>query len=82
MATPSRLESGLALTSPGSTPPKAQGGQTRCRAEIALGRAATGRARMLLDGRTVTIRRVGRSYNRTVARSRRSRWSVAMSGPN
>ena len=33
-----------------------------------LGRAATVRARALLDGRTVTMPRVGRSYNRTVAR--------------
>ncbi|MHA6768974.1 thermonuclease family protein [Sphingobium ummariense] len=45
-----------------------QAGQARCRAEIALGRSATARAGTLLDGRTVTAMRVGRSYNRTVAR--------------
>ncbi|WP_278392260.1 hypothetical protein [Sphingobium yanoikuyae] len=36
--------------------------------EIALDRSAMARARTLLDGRPVTIRRVGCSYNRTVAR--------------
>lgn len=35
--------------------------------EIALDRSATARARTLLDGRPVTIRRVGCSYNRTIA---------------
>lgn len=48
--------------------PETHAGQARCGAEIALVRAATARARMLLDGRNVTIMRVGRSYNRTVAR--------------
>ena len=43
-------------------------GQAKCGGEIALGRSATARARTLLDGRTVTIMRVGRSYNRTFAR--------------
>lgn len=45
-----------------------QAGQARCRTEISLARSATARARTLFDGRTVTIMRVGRSYNRTVAR--------------
>ena len=35
--------------------------------EIALDRSATARARTLLDGRPVTIRRVGCSYNHTIA---------------
>ncbi|MFX9181137.1 hypothetical protein ABTN76_20505, partial [Acinetobacter baumannii] len=35
---------------------------------IELGRSATALGRTLLDGRTVMIVRVGRSYNRTVAR--------------
>jgi endonuclease YncB( thermonuclease family) len=34
------------------------------------GEAASRRARTLLDGRVVTFERVGRSYNRTVARVR------------
>lgn len=63
-----RRESGLAFASPGSTPPKTQAGQIRCRAEIALGRSAIARARTLFEGRTVTIMRVGGGYNRTVAR--------------
>ncbi|MFD2429864.1 hypothetical protein ACFSUK_20480 [Sphingobium scionense] len=47
-----------------------QAGQAKCRAEIALGRAATARARTLLDGRNVTVMRVGCSHNRAVARVR------------
>lgn len=58
----------MALASRGIDAPEAHTGQARCRAKIALDRAATARARMLLDGRTVTIMRVGRSYDRTVAR--------------
>jgi endonuclease YncB( thermonuclease family) len=63
-----RLESGERIRIAGIDAPETQAGQARCRAEIALGRAATARARMLLDGRNVTVMRVGRSYNRTVAR--------------
>lgn len=63
-----RLESGERIRIAGIDAPETQAGQAGCRAEIALGRAATARARTLLDGRVVTIRRVGRSYNRTVAR--------------
>jgi endonuclease YncB( thermonuclease family) len=51
-----------------TAPPETQKGQAKCGAEIVLGRSATALARTLLDGRTVTIVRVGRSYNRTVAR--------------
>jgi len=63
-----RLESGERIRIAGIDAPETQPGQARCRAEIALGKAATARARTLFDGRTVTILRVGRSYNRTVAR--------------
>lgn len=63
-----RLESGERIRIAGIDAPETQAGQARCRAEIALGKAATAGARTLLGGRTVTIRRVGRSYNRTVAR--------------
>ncbi len=65
-----RLENGERIRIAGIDAPETQPGQARCRAEIALGKAATARARTLLDGRTVTILRVGRSYNRTVARVR------------
>ncbi len=56
-----------ASASPGSTPPKPK--RDRPNAGPKSRSAGPGRrARMLLDGRTVTIMRVGRSYNRTVAR--------------
>lgn len=63
-----RLESGERIRIAGIDAPETHAGQAKCRGEIALGRSATARARTLLDGRTVTIMRVGRSYNRTVAR--------------
>jgi hypothetical protein len=43
--------------------------------EIALGRSATALARTLLDRRPATIRQVGRSFNRTIAR-------VTLAGPD
>lgn len=63
-----RLESGERIRIAGIDAPETHAGQAKCRGEIALGRSATARARTLLDGRNVTITRVGRSYNRTVAR--------------
>ena len=42
--------------------------QAQCRAEIVTRVQATADARRLIEGRTVTLVRVGRSYNRTVAR--------------
>ncbi len=63
-----RLESGERIRIAGIDTPETQKGQAKCSAEIVLGRSATTLARTLLDGRTVTIVRVGRSYNRTVAR--------------
>lgn len=63
-----RLESGERIRIAGIDTPETQKGQAKCRAEIVLGRSATALARTLLDGQIVTIDRVGRSYNRTVAR--------------
>jgi endonuclease YncB( thermonuclease family) len=70
-----RLESGERIRIAGIDTPETQKGQAKCSAEIVLGRSATARARMLLDGQIVTIVRVGRSYNRTVAR-------VTLAGPD
>jgi len=55
-----RLESGERIRIAGIDASETQAGQARCRAEIVLGRTPTVRARALLDGRTVTIMRVGR----------------------
>lgn len=63
-----RLDSGERIRIAGIDAPESRQDQARCRAEIALGDAATERARSLLDGRMVGIERVGRSYGRTVAR--------------
>jgi len=63
-----RLESGERIRIAGIDAPETHAGQAKCSAEMALGDAATERARALLDGQTVGIDRVGRSYNRTVAR--------------
>jgi endonuclease YncB( thermonuclease family) len=63
-----RLESGERIRIANIDAPETHEGQAKCRAEIALGLAASKRARALLDHRTVTFERVGQSYNRTVAR--------------
>jgi endonuclease YncB( thermonuclease family) len=42
----------------------------KCRGENALGRSATARVGILVEGQTITVIRVGNSYNRTVARVR------------
>lgn len=65
-----RLEGGERIRIAGIDAPETQAGQAKCRAEITRGQAATRNARALLHGRTVTIERVGRSYNRTVANVR------------
>jgi endonuclease YncB( thermonuclease family) len=65
-----RLESGERIRIAGIDAPETQAGQAKCRAEIARGQVATRDARALLQGRTVTVERVGRSYNRTVANVR------------
>lgn len=63
-----RLESGERIRIANIDAPETHAGQAKCRAEIALGLAATKRVRALLDHQNVTFVRVGRSYNRTVAR--------------
>jgi endonuclease YncB( thermonuclease family) len=64
-----RLESGERIRIANIDAPETHAGQAKCRAEIALGLAATKRVRaLLLDHQKVTFVRVGRSYNRTVAR--------------
>ncbi|HEU4959976.1 MAG TPA: thermonuclease family protein [Sphingomonas sp.] len=63
-----RLESGERIRIANIDAPETHAGQAKCRAEIALGLAATKRVRALLDHQKVTFVRVGRSYNRTVAR--------------
>ncbi len=63
-----RLESGERIRIAGIDAPETHRDQAKCAAEIALGNAAAARARGLLDRRQVGIVRVGRSYNRTVAR--------------
>ena len=63
-----RLEGGERIRIAGIDAPETHDDQAHCRAEIALGDAATQVARTMLLGRIVTVERVGRSYNRTVAR--------------
>lgn len=63
-----RLESGERIRIANIDAPETHAGQAKCRAEIALGLAATKRVRALLDHQKVTFVRVGRSYNRAVAR--------------
>ncbi len=63
-----RLASGERIRIAGIDAPETQRGQAKCRREIAAGRAATATARGLLQGRDVRLARLGRSYNRTVAR--------------
>ena len=62
-----RLTSGERIRIAGIDAPETHADQAKCRAELALGEAAATRARALLERREVTIVRVGRSYNRTVA---------------
>lgn len=62
-----RLEGGERIRIANIDAPETQEGQAKCRAEIARGAAAVRDARALLEGRAVTLERVGRSYNRTVA---------------
>lgn len=63
-----RLATGERIRIAGIDAPETQPGQAKCRREIATGQVATARARAMLAGQTVRIVRVGRSYNRTVAR--------------
>lgn len=63
-----RLASGERIRIAGIDAPETQAGNAKCSAELARGKAATARAIALLEGREVRFERVGRSYNRTVAR--------------
>ena len=63
-----RLASGERIRIASIDAPETQVGQAKCAREIERGKAATARARGLLQGRAVDFVRVGRSYNRTVAR--------------
>ena len=63
-----RLESGERIRIAGIDAPETHRDQARCARERVLGEAAAARARAWLDHRTVTFERVGKSYNRTVAR--------------
>jgi endonuclease YncB( thermonuclease family) len=65
-----RLETGERIRIANIDAAETDAGQAKCRAEIARGETAKRNARALLEGRMVTIERVGRSYNRTVANVR------------
>ncbi len=62
-----RLESGERIRIAGIDAPETHRDQARCAGEVVLGLRAKDRATTLLAGRDVTVRRVGRSYRRTVA---------------
>lgn len=63
-----RLESNERIRIAGIDAPETRNGQAKCPAEATRGKVATQRAAAMLEGRSVTIVRVGRSYKRTVAR--------------
>lgn len=63
-----RLASGERIRIAGIDAPETQPGNAKCRAELDRGKAATARAIALFKDREVAFERVGRSYNRTVAR--------------
>lgn len=65
-----RLTSGERIRIANIDAPEIHARQAKCRLEVERGEAASRRARSLLDGKVVTFERVGRSYNRTVARVR------------
>jgi micrococcal nuclease len=62
-----RLESGERIRIAGIDAPETHRDQAKCAGETLLGLRAKDRATALLARREVTFRRVGRSYNRTVA---------------
>lgn len=65
-----RLTSGERIRIADIDAPETRSGQAKCKRELLRGAAATQRARALLDHKSVTFERTGRSYNRTVARVR------------
>lgn len=65
-----RLTTGERIRIAGIDAPETQEGQAHCALELRRGREASQQLRTMLEGEPVTIERVGRSYNRTVARVR------------
>ncbi len=65
-----RLESGERIRIANIDAPEIHAREAKCRLEITRGESASRHARALLEGKTVTFERMGRSYNRTVARVR------------
>lgn len=65
-----RLTSGERIRIANIDAPEIHARQAKCPLEIERGEAASAHARTLLEGKTVSFERVGRSYNRTVARVR------------
>ena len=63
-----RLESGERIRIAGIDAPETHADQAHCRRELARGRISAERLRGMIDGRDVRFERVGRSYNRTMAR--------------
>jgi micrococcal nuclease len=63
-----RLDSGERIRIAGIDAPETHRDQAKCAGEVVLGLRAKDRATALLAGRDVTFHRVGRSYNRTVAK--------------
>lgn len=64
-----RLTSGERIRIAGIDAPETRPDNAKCKAEIALGKNARAQAKTLLEGRRVAVVRVGRSYNRTVAKT-------------
>jgi len=65
-----RLAGGEKIRIAGIDAPESRKQNARCATEIARGKDATRSAVALLKGQDVTIERVGRSYDRSVARVR------------
>lgn len=65
-----RLSTGERIRIAGIDAPETQEGQARCTRERERGLEASRQLRTMLHGQSVAIERVGRSYNRTVARVR------------
>lgn len=63
-----RLEDGLKIRIAGIDAAETRSGQAKCAREIAIGKAATERVKAMIEGRRVTYHRVGRSYDRAVAK--------------
>jgi len=62
-----RLTSGERIRIADIDAPESRRDQAKCTAELALGKAASKRARALLTGQTISFTRRGKSWKRTVA---------------